>query len=337
METLEQILPIVWFGIIALFLSIYLITDGFDLGVGILTLRRKDEEEKGILINTLSSVWDANETWLVCTGGALFGAFPLAYATIVNALYIPISCMVIGFILRAVAFEFREHSHNKTFWSIAFGGGSLLATLSQGLILGGVLAGIKVDSTGAFIGGIWDWLNLPSILVALTVMQGYVMIGATYLIIKTDGELQKTYYRTAILSTWATVIGAILITAAVPVFYENIRDRLFYQPEVFIFALIPILALLAVSRLIYSINARQEMTPFIWAVVVFLITTVGLAFVIFPYIIPTQITIFEAASSFSSQVLMITFIGFFVPIMLFYNAYLYRVFRGKVVSSHYGE
>ncbi len=337
METLEQVLPIVWFGILALFLSIYLITDGFDLGVGILSLKRRNEEERGVLISSLSSVWDANETWLVCTGGILFGAFPLAYGTIVNALYIPITLMVIGFILRAVSFEFREYSHNKTFWSLAFGGGSLLTTLSQGLILGGVLAGIKVDETGAFIGGIWDWLNFPSILVAITVVQGYGMVGSTYLILKTTGELQKTYYRTALSSTLGALIGAIVITAAVPVVYEHTRDRLFHQPGIFIFALIPLLAIFAVSRLIHSLNEGQETTPFIWSVVIFIITILGLAFVIFPYIIPMKVTIFEASSSLSSQVFMIMFIGFFIPIMLFYNAYLYRVFRGKAISSHYGE
>lgn len=337
MEAVNTTLPLLWFGLVALFLTLYLITDGFDLGVGILTLTAANEGRRGIMINTLSTVWDANETWLVCTGGLLYGAFPLAYATIVNALYIPITLMVIGFIFRAVAFEFREHSLDKTFWNIGFGGGSLLVALSQGLILGGVIAGIKVDAAGNFIGGTWDWFNLPSILVALTVVQGYVLIGSTYLITKTEGELKRYHYITAKFSAITTFFGALVLTIATPMFYEQVRARLFHQPEVFIFAAIPALATGAVGLLMESINRRQEKMPFIWTIVIFLITILSLAFVVFPYIIPFSVTIYQASSSLSAQAFMIAFIGFFVPILLFYNVYLYRVFQGKVISPHYGE
>ncbi|MBC1238383.1 cytochrome d ubiquinol oxidase subunit II [Nostoc sp. 2RC] len=337
MEAINSTLPLLWFGLVALFLTLYLITDGFDLGVGILTLIAANEERRGIIINTLSSVWDANETWLVCTGGLLYGAFPLAYATIVNALYIPITLMVIGFIFRAVAFEFREHSINKTYWNWGFGGGSLLVALSQGLILGGVIAGIKVDQAGNFIGGTWDWFNLPSILVALTVVQGYVLIGSTYLIAKTQGELKQYHYITAKFSAITTFIGALALTIAAPMFYEAIRTKIFHQPEILIFEAIPFVATGVMALLMNSINRREEKMPFIWTIVVFLITILSLAFVVFPYIIPFQVTIYQASSSLSAQAFMIAFIGFFVPIILFYNVYLYRVFQGKVVSAHYGE
>ena len=337
METLNTTLPLLWFGLVALFLTVYLITDGFDLGVGILTLTTANEERRGIIINTLSTVWDANETWLVCTGGLLYGAFPLAYATIVNALYIPITLMVIGFIFRAVSFEFREHSINKTFWNFGFGGGSLLVAFAQGLVLGGVIAGIKVDEAGNFIGGTWDWFNLPSILIALTVVQGYVLIGSTYLITKTEGELKRYHYITAKFSVITTFVGALALTIATPIFYEQVKLRLFHQPEVLIFAAIPLLATGAMALLMNSINQREEKMPFVWTIVVFLITIMALVFVVFPYIIPFQITIYQASSSLSSQTFMIAFIGFFVPIILFYNAYLYRVFQGKVSSPHYGE
>jgi len=337
MEPLNTTLPLLWFGLVALFLTIYLITDGFDLGVGILTLTAANEERRGIIINTLSTVWDANETWLVCTGGLLYGAFPLAYATIVNALYIPITMMVIGFIFRAVAFEFREHSINKTFWNFGFGGGSLLVAFAQGLVLGGVIAGIKVDEAGNFIGGTWDWLNLPSILVGLTVVQGYVLIGSTYLITKTEGELKRYHYITAKFSAITTFIGALILTIAAPLFYEQIRARVSHQPEILIFAVIPLLATGAMGLLLNSINRREEKMPFVWTIVVFLVTILSLAFVVFPYIIPFSVTIYQASSSLSSQVLMIAFIGFFVPIILFYNVYLYRVFQGKVISPHYGD
>ncbi|MEA5574402.1 cytochrome d ubiquinol oxidase subunit II [Calothrix sp. UHCC 0171] len=337
MEAVNTTLPLLWFGLVALFLSLYLITDGFDLGVGILTLTAANEERRGIIINTLSTVWDANETWLVCTGGLLYGAFPLAYATIMNALYIPITLMVIGFIFRAVAFEFREHSINKTYWNWGFGGGSLLVAFSQGLVLGGVIAGIKVDASGNFIGGTWDWLNLPSILVALTVVQGYVLIGSTYLISKTEGELKQYHYTTAKFSAITTFLGALALTFAAPMFYESIRNKVFHQPELLIFEAIPFIATGTMALLMSSLNRRQEKMPFVWTIAVFLITILSLAFVVFPYIIPFQVTIYQASSSLSSQTFMIAFIGFFVPIILFYNAYLYRVFQGKVISPHYGE
>jgi cytochrome d ubiquinol oxidase subunit II len=337
MEAINSMLPLLWFGLVALFLTLYLITDGFDLGVGILTLTAANEENRGIIINTLSTVWDANETWLVCTGGLLYGAFPLAYATIVNALYIPITLMVIGFIFRAVAFEFREHSLNKTFWNFGFAGGSLLVALSQGLVLGGVIAGIKVDEAGNFIGGTWDWLNLPSILVALSVVQGYILIGSTYLIFKTEGELKEYHYMTAKFSSITTLIGAMALTIATPMFYESVRNKIFHQPEILIFESIPVIATGVMVLLINSINRREDRMPFVWTIVIFLITILSLAFVVFPYIIPFQVTIYQASSSLSAQAFMIAFIGFFVPIILFYNIYLYRVFQGKVFSSHYGD
>ncbi|MBD0264166.1 MAG: cytochrome d ubiquinol oxidase subunit II [Tolypothrix sp. Co-bin9] len=335
MEALEHFLPQVWFVILALFLFLYVMLDGFDLGVGILSLTSDDDERRGILMTSLGNVWDANETWLVLMGGALFGAFPLAYGTILSALYIPIMGMVFGLIFRAVAFEFREHSNRKYFWNLAFGAGSFLASLGQGFALGSVLAGISVDETGHFIGTTWDWLNWKSVLVALTLIQGYVLIGSTYLIMKTDGELQTTHYRTAKIATVTTLIGAILITISTPVFYENTRSRLFHQPEIYIFALIPLLGVLLIWQLFKSLQRQEERAPFIWTILIFLLSFIGLGLIVFPYIIPTQITIYQAAASSSALVFMIIFIGFLIPIMLFYNIYQYIVFRGKVSGSHY--
>lgn len=337
MEALGDFLPQVWFAILALFLFLYVMLDGFDLGVGILSLTSSTEERRGILMTSLGNVWDANETWLVLMGGALFGAFPLAYSTILSALYIPILTMVFGFIFRAVAFEFREHSTRKFFWNLAFGTGSFVASLGQGFSLGAVLAGISVDEKGHFIGTTWDWLSWPSFLIALTLIQGYVLIGSTYLILKTEGELQATHYRTAKIAAVTTLIGAILITIVTPIFYQYARDRLFEAPQVYIFAAIPLLGILFIWRLLSSLNQKAERAPFIWTILIFLLTFIGLAMIVFPYIIPTQITIYEAAANPSALVFMITFIGFLIPIMLAYNIYQYIVFRGKVTSGVYGE
>ncbi|PMB17996.1 cytochrome d ubiquinol oxidase subunit II [Fischerella thermalis] len=337
METLSYFLPQVWFGILALFLFLYVMLDGFDLGVGILSLTASTEERRGILMTSLSNIWDANETWLVLMGGGLFGAFPLAYGTILNALYIPILLMVFGLIFRAVAFEFREQAKRKLFWNFAFGAGSFLAALGQGFALGGVLKGIQVDQAGHFIGTTWDWLSWQTVLVALTLIQGYVLIGSTYLIWKTTGELQDTHYKTAKIAAVTTLIGAILITIGTPIFYEYARERLFHRPLVYLFAVIPLLGVLLISLLIRSLFRKEEKAPFIWTILLFLLTFVGLAMVVFPYIIPTQITIYEAAADPSALVFMIIFIGALIPVMLFYNIYQYIVFRGKITGGHYGE
>lgn len=337
METLQYFLPQVWFVILALFLFLYVMLDGFDLGVGILSLTSSDDERRGILMTSLSNIWDANETWLVLMGGGLFGAFPLAYATILNALYIPILVMVFGFIFRGVAFEFRELSRRKFFWNLAFGAGSFTAALGQGFALGAVLKGIKVDKTGHFVGSTWDWFSLPSVLVALTLIQGYVLIGSTYLIWKTTGELQETHYKTAKLAALTTLIGAIFITITTPIIYENARARLFQQPLVYIFAIIPVLGVWLIWQLWNSLNRKEERAPFVWTILLFVLSFFGLGLIVFPYIIPPQITIYEAAADPSSLVIMIIFIGFLIPVMLFYNLYQYIVFRGKVTGNGYGE
>ncbi len=337
METLSYFLPQVWFVVLALFLFLYVMLDGFDLGVGILSLTSSDDERRGILMTSLSNIWDANETWLVLMGGGLFGAFPLAYGTILTALYIPIFTMVFGFIFRAVAFEFRELSTRKFFWNFAFGAGSFLAALGQGFALGAVLKGIAVDEAGHFTGTTWDWLSIPSMLVALTLIQAYVLIGSTYLVWKTTGELQITHYKTAKLAAWTTLIGAIFITITTPIIYESARSRLFQQPLVYIFAVIPVLGVWLIWQLLQSLNRQQERAPFVWTILLFVLTFLGLGLVVFPYIIPTKITIYQAAADPSSLVIMIIFIGFLIPIMLFYNLYQYIVFRGKVTGGQYGE
>jgi cytochrome d ubiquinol oxidase subunit II len=333
LEPLQHFLPQVWFFILGLFLFLYVLLDGFDLGVGILSLTASSEERRSILMTSLGNVWDANETWLVLMGGSLFGAFPLAYATILNALYLPVVIMVVGLILRAVSFEFRENANRKLVWNITFGVGSFLAALGQGFALGSVFEGITVDAQGHFAGTMWDWLTWRSVLVALTLIQGYVLIGSTYLILKTEGELQKTYFKTAAIATWTTLAGAVFITISTPAFSEEARAQLFTAPLVYIFAAIPLVGLLFIGLLLRSLYRREENTPIIWTFLVFSLSFIGLGFIIFPNIIPPSVTIYEAAAAPSSLVFMLTFIGFLIPILLFYNIYNYLVFRGKIVTD----
>ncbi|MEO1671921.1 MAG: cytochrome d ubiquinol oxidase subunit II [Cyanobacteria bacterium J06631_2] len=333
MEALDDFLPQVWFAVLALFLLLYVMLDGFDLGVGILSITASTEERRGMLMTSLGNVWDANETWLVLMGGALFGAFPLAYGTILQALYIPVMVMIFGLIFRAVAFEFREHANSKIFWNIAFGGGSFLAALGQGFALGAILQGIAVDQAGHFVGTTWDWLTWRSLLTALTLIQGYVLIGSTYLILKTEDDLQVTHYWTARISAITTFIGAVYLTVTTPIFSVGIRNKLFEAPLIYIFVLIPLLGTLLIFMLLRSLYLERERQPFVWSLLLFLLSFIGLGLVVFPYIIPTQITIYQAAASPSSLVFMIVFIGFLIPIMLAYNIYNYIVFRGKVAKS----
>ncbi len=275
METLKYFLPQVWFGIIALFLFLYVMLDGFDLGVGILSLTASDEERRGILMTSLSNIWDANETWLVLVGGSLFGAFPLAFGTILSALYIPINVMLFGLIFRAVAFEFREHATRKLFWNLAFGIGSFMAALGQGFALGAVLKGINVDKAGHFIGTTWDFLSWQSVLVALTLIQAYVLIGSTYLIWKTDGDLQDNHHKTARLAAYTTLIGAIFITISTPIFYASARTKLFEAPLVYVFAVIPVLGIYLIWQLIKSLDNKQDKAPFIWTILLLRCTSLN--------------------------------------------------------------
>jgi cytochrome d ubiquinol oxidase subunit II len=335
LQPLQHFLPQVWFFILGLFLFLYVLLDGFDLGVGILSLTAKSEERRSILMTSLGNVWDANETWLILMGGSLFGAFPLAYATILNALYLPAVIMVVGLILRAVSFEFRENAERKLIWNITFGVGSFLAALGQGFALGSVFEGITVDEVGHFAGGIWDWLTWRSVIVALTLIQGYVLIGSTYLILKTSGELQNTYYKTAQIATWTTLLGAVFITITTPAFSEQARTQLFTAPLVYIFGLIPILGIILIGLLFKSLKNREENTPIIWTFLLFSISFIGLGFVIFPKIIPPSITIYQAAAAPSSLVFMLTFIGFLIPVVLSYNIYNYVVFRGKIIGEEH--
>ena len=334
LQPLQQFLPQVWFFILGLFLFLYVLLDGFDLGVGILSLTASSEERRSSLMTSLGNVWDANETWLILMGGSLFGAFPLAYATILNALYLPAVIMVVGLILRAVSFEFRENADNKFVWNVTFGVGSFLAALGQGFALGSVFEGITVDELGHFSGGIWDWLTWRSVIVALTLIQGYVLIGSTYLILKTTGALQEIHYKTATIATWTTLIGALFITISMPLISEQARTQFFTAPLIYIFGLIPIVGLIFVGLLLRSLKQRQENAPLIYTFLVFSLSFIGLGFVIFPNIIPPSVTIYQAAAAPSSLVFMLTFIGFLIPVVLSYNIYNYVVFRGKIIDEN---
>lgn len=329
MEAVHLFLSDIWFFIIGLILVLYVVLDGFDLGVGVWSLFACDEERRGTMMASLGSIWDANETWLVVLGGALFGAFPVVYAIALHALYIPITLMIFGFIFRGVAFEFHAHARHKALWGVAFGAGSVLAAAMQGLALGGIISGIRVEN-GVFAGGVWDWLNPFTVLVAVGVVAGYALLGATYLVIKTRDELQKRSYRRASIAAWLMLAAAVGVTVWTPLQYEQVAQKWFAVPDMFYIGLLPLGATLAFVLLIRSLRQGRERAPFFWSLMIFIFSFAGLAVSLYPYLLPPGVTLADGVSSAKTLIFMLTGIGMLLPVMIIYNGYQYLVFRGKV-------
>jgi len=336
MDPIQLFLGEIWFFLVGLILVLYVVLDGFDLGVGVLSLFACDEDRRGIMMASLGSVWDANETWLVLLGGALFGAFPLAYGVALHALYIPIMAMLFGLIFRGVAFEFHEYARRKMMWGVAFSIGSLLAAVSQGFALGAIVGGIAV-ANGRFVGGVWDWLSPFSILVAVGVVFGYALLGATYLIIKTEGEIQQRCFRRAAWAATLMLLAGIGVTGATPMMHPSVAAKWFSYPGVYYLSLLPLSAGAAFFMLMRSLHKRYERAPFFWSLGIFLLSFAGLAISLYPRLVPSSITIANAAASSKTLIFMLTGIGMLLPVMLIYNGYQYLVFRGKVNAHGYAQ
>jgi cytochrome d ubiquinol oxidase subunit II len=334
MDTVHFLLADIWFFMLGFLLVLYVLLDGFDLGVGMLSLFAGDERRE-IMMTSLSSVWDANETWLVLLGGVLFGAFPLVYGIVLHALYIPIMLMLLGLILRGVAFEFREHARTKWPWNLAFCGGSFLAAGSQGLALGAWVEGIPVVD-GAFAGLARDAFSPFSVIVAMGVIVGYSLLGATYLIMKTEGPLQRHSVHWARVAGWQMMLVAGLVTLWTPLINEHIAEKWLTPP--YHFSVPPLFALFAFGMLLRALRRGYEKAPFFWSIGIFLASFTGLATSLYPYLIPPTITLHQAASSSHTLVFMLAGIGLLMPIMMIYNGYQYLVFRGKVrAEESYAE
>ena len=331
MDPVQLFLGDIWFFLVGLILVFYVVLDGFDLGVGVLSLFACDEERRGTMMHSLGTVWDANETWLVVLGGALFGAFPMVYAVALHALYIPITLMLFGLIFRGVAFEFHAHAERKAAWGIAFGLGSFIAAAMQGLALGGIISGIQV-ANGNFNGGIWDWLNPFAVLVAVGVLAGYALLGATYLIMKTCDELQQRSYRRARYAAWLMLAAALGVTVWTPLQYPQVISKWFSFPTFYYIGLLPLGAALAFAMLLRSLNRHFERAPFFWSLAIFLFSFAGLAISLYPNLLPPSVTIASAAASAKTLVFMLSGIGMLIPIMIIYNGYQYLVFSGKITD-----
>jgi len=326
-------LTIVWAFIIAFAVFAYVVMDGFDLGVGIL-FPQLEGDERAVAMNSIAPVWDGNETWLVMGGGGLLAAFPLAYAIILPALYAPITAMLLALIFRGVAFEFRwRDARHQTFWDRAFFGGSVVAALAQGIALGALLQGIEVEGR-AYAGGWWDWLTPFSLLCGVSVVAGYGLLGATWLIMKGEGELQTKARRYARRLGIVTIAAIGAVSAVTPFLEIEYYARWFAWPNFMLTAPVPVLVALVAIAFWRSLE-RREYAPFLLTLALFGLSFVGLGISMFPYVIPNEVTIWQAAAPEKSQVFMLIGASVLIPIILAYTAYAYWTFRGKVGTHGY--
>jgi len=324
-------LPLVWAVIIGFALMMYVIMDGFDLGIGILFPFVRDRSDRDTMVNTVAPVWDGNETWLVLGGAALLAAFPLAYSVVLSALYLPLVLMLAGLIWRGVAFEFRfkaDEAH-RPFWDKAFAWGSYIATFFQGVALGAFINGFAVVD-GAYGGGSLDWLHPFSVFTGLGLLVAYALLGSTWLIMKTDGNLQRRMIQIARRVTLALfgVIG--IVSLWTPLKHPAIAARWFSLPNILFFAPVPLLVLAVTVLLFKVLRPGGHAAPFLLALFLLFLGYSGLAISLWPHLIPPSITIWDAAGP--PQALGFTLVGalFIIPFILAYTAWAYYVFRGKV-------
>ena len=328
-------LTVVWALIIVFALFVYVVMDGFDLGIGILFPMFEVGHERDTAMNSIAPLWDGNETWLVLGGGGLLAAFPLAYGVILSALYAPVIAMLLALIFRGVAFEFRwRDPAHQAFWDRAFTGGSFVAALSQGIVLGALLQGVKVSGR-AYAGGWWDWLTPFSLLTGVSVTLAYALLGATWLNLKVEGELQKQVARMAWWLGAATLAAIGMVSLATPFLAGDYFDRWLSFPNILWVAPVPVLLGIASLAFVRSLKSGGELAPFLLTLSIFLLCFIGLGISVFPYVIPGSVTIWEAATDPSSQVFMLVGTAVVMPMILGYTAWSYWVFRGKVRADGY--
>ena len=329
---MSEWLPMVFVGLMGLSMLLYVVLDGYDLGVGIL-LRQADDAQKDTMIASIGPFWDANETWLVLGVGLLLVAFPAAHGVILGALYLPVVFMLVGLIVRGVAFDFRVkvHAEHKPFWNTAFHAGSLLAALSQGFMLGLYITGLEYNVVGVVF----------AIVIALCLVAGYTLLGAGWLIMKTEGDLRQRAIGWARRSLWFTGIGIVAVSLATPLVSPRIFEKWFALPNLFFLMPIPLLTGLLFMGCLRALvklgkgDSRREWMPFVTTIGMFLLAFAGLAYSIFPYLVIDRMTLWDAAAAPESLKIMLFGAAITLPAILAYSAYSYRVFWGKTSELNY--
>ncbi|MBO1529931.1 cytochrome d ubiquinol oxidase subunit II [Psychrobacter sp. F1192] len=325
-------LPLIWGGLIALSVFIYVLLDGFDLGCGILFPFAGSDKNRSRIMNSIAPFWDGNETWLVLGGGGLFAAFPVAYGIIMSGLYLPVIFMLFGLIMRGVAFEFRFKSSSMRYvWDSFFFVGSIAAAFFQGVMLGALITGLEA-SNRLYAGGDFDWLTPFSLLCGVAVIIGYALLGSTWLIIKTEHSLQAWARKVSGWLLTALLVAMVVVTIATYFSYIEALESWFTLSTLVYVAPLPIIAVLVFILMHKDLKTEREYRPFLLTVALFLTGYLGVCAAIFPYIVPYQMTIYEAAAADTSLSFMLVGALIMLPIILSYTAYAYYTFKGK--SDH---
>jgi cytochrome d ubiquinol oxidase subunit II len=327
---MESYLPVIWAAIIGLAVAMYVIFDGFDLGVGILFPFAETDRERDQMMNSVAPFWDGNETWLVLGGAGMMVAFPLAYSIILPAFYLPVIVMLLALVFRGVAFEFRWIGvTSKRHWTFAFAAGSTLAAFCQGLILGGLIQGVKVEN-GAFAGSAFDWATPFAVLCGLAMVAGYALLGATWLVMKTEGsvaERARIWAKPLLLAVLACMA---IVSLWTPLAFERIAVRWFSLPNILFFWWIPAVTALVAFAAWRWLETRREALPFLASIALFLLGYLGLLISNFPYLVPPSLTIWQTAAAPATQVFMLMGTLVLLPIILGYMVFNYWMFAGKL-------
>ena len=320
----------IWTLILGFGVFMYVLLDGFDLGVGMLFPLVHEDAERTVMMNSVAPVWDGNETWLVLGGVGLLAAFPLAFAIIIPALYFPILLMLLGLIFRGVAFEFRLKTRRaRHWWDRSFFVGSLVATYFQGVVLGMFVQGFEVRGR-AYAGGTFDWVQPFPLLTGVGLIAGYALLGATWMVMKTEGELQAWARRAAAVALVAMLAFIAMVSIWTPLAHADIAARWFGWPNLLVLSPVPLVTAGIAYTLWRSLRTGGENVPFIAAMGLFAMGYLGLAISLFPYVVPYRVTLWQAASSPSTQAFLLVGTLFLLPIVFMYTGWSYYVFRGKV-------
>jgi len=327
------LLPVIWFGVIGFAIMMYVLLDGFVLGIGVLAPFAEDERQLDTMMNTAAPIWDGNETWLVLGGAGLLAAFPKAYAIILSTLYLPVLVMLAALVLRGVSFEFRfKANKSKALWGTCFAIGSILAAFAQGVILGAIAEGLPLREASV-VGGALHWFSPFSMLCGAAVVFGYALLGSTWLILKTEGAMQTIAYSLTRPLVAVVIAFMVLVSTSLPFLSSQIMARWFNDGNFMWLSPVPLLALINAVVLWRAVMRKAEVLPFLAAISFFLLGFIGLLVGLWPNLLPPSLSIWDAAAAPSSQMFTLVGLAVMLPVILGYVWWSYSVFRGKVTEG----
>jgi cytochrome d ubiquinol oxidase subunit II len=328
-----SVLPIVWFGIVGFSVMMYVLLDGFVLGLGVLAPFAEDDKQLDTMMTTAAPIWDGNETWLVLGGVGLFAAFPKAYAIMLSTLYLPVLIMLAALVLRGVSFEFRFKAQtSKSVWGVCFAAGSIVAAFSQGIMLGAIAEGLPLKSS-EYVSSVTHWFSPFSMLTGVAVVFGYALLGSTWLILKTEGAMQNVAFSLTRPLVAVVIAFMLLVSTSLPFLSSQIMARWFEGGRFLWLSPVPALAVIDAVLLWRAVMRRAEVAPFVAAICFFVLGFVGLLIGLWPNLLPPSLSIWDAAAPPSSQLFVLIGVILLLPVILGYFWWSYRVFRGKVTED----